>query len=298
MKRPMVEKVTPKQALKILESNSVNRPISDTWVADFAHRMRIGAWALSPDPICIGKDGEVYNGQHRLWAVVMAKTPQEFWVYRDCDAEIIKVIDAGRSRSLCDRVNVSGNRMNSRHLAIVKGFYTLPDNTKIDWTVDTVEAAEKKARPHIVFAESALKARDQRMRLSCSSFVVAMARAHMEEITEVELCGFARVFCNGDPSEVRGEEVDSYVRRLRDKIIQDRVGPVQKKYQGEYYLILAKAIQNYIDGDAPQKIYKPDCDPFPLRKTYRGIVTTSTVEKCERSPREWQHEILADANGE
>lgn len=63
--------ITPEIAKAWLEKrNNVNRHISPATVARYAADLKAGEWWQIVEPISLGPDGEIINGQHRLTAIV------------------------------------------------------------------------------------------------------------------------------------------------------------------------------------------------------------------------------------
>lgn len=94
--------VTPEFAMELLQRNVGNRALRVATVVKYALAMKAGEWILSPEPICIGVDGRLLNGQHRLHAVVRAQRPQQFMVVTNVDPEVFAVLDRGLVRSFQD----------------------------------------------------------------------------------------------------------------------------------------------------------------------------------------------------
>lgn len=78
--RAMVEliTITPEIAAVLLENNKNNRPINVNHVNNLARDMREGKWTLGDSAIAIGNNKDVYNAQHRLWAIIESQTTQVF----------------------------------------------------------------------------------------------------------------------------------------------------------------------------------------------------------------------------
>lgn len=103
-----VELITPKIAEQMLLANTSNRSLSWRLVAVYAADMEAGRWQLNGDVIRFSTDGQLLDGQHRLRAVVMSKTPVHMAVARDLPADVFMTIDAGRKRSAADVLGVGG----------------------------------------------------------------------------------------------------------------------------------------------------------------------------------------------
>ena len=61
--------VTPEMALRWLSNNPHNRPIRAERVEELAERIRCGEWKPNP-PVEVFDTGRLWNGQHRLSAIV------------------------------------------------------------------------------------------------------------------------------------------------------------------------------------------------------------------------------------
>ncbi len=292
-----VETITPARAIELLERNDSNRPISDARVTEFSNLMVAKKFYLSADPICVGKDEKTKNAQHRLWAVIFTGLPQRFFVCYDVTDEEAALIDGNRSRTLRDRMVISGDGYISRKKeACVKGFYAYPTETKIAWTPALFLAAEEKAKQHLNFVEDYLTTDHDTTRFGVSSIVVAVARSHMFGISEDTLQGFLKTFVLTVDSGIEGKEkVENYVRHVHNRIMNDAVGPVSKRERDQYYLLVARTIAIFADGqEAPAKIYENKVDPFPLRRTYKDLISPYVIKFEGESFRDRQAALLDD----
>ena len=70
-----VETITPKLAEKWMEANKNNRPLRRSLVGRYAGAIRRGQWELNGESIKFDEDGVLFDGQHRLAAVVEANKP-------------------------------------------------------------------------------------------------------------------------------------------------------------------------------------------------------------------------------
>src|SRR5690554_2314745 len=108
---PIVERIliTPDQAIKWLEqANTNNRKLSQKHVDRLARDMTEGKWVLTHSGIAFGPDGTLLDGQHRLWAIVESGVSVEMFVWRGVEPQSMMAIDAGKSRSLADILNIAG----------------------------------------------------------------------------------------------------------------------------------------------------------------------------------------------
>lgn len=102
-----IETITPTIAKSIMEKNSRNRTINRHQVAKIATYMRTNGFRLTGDPIRIGADGTLFDGQHRLAACIEANTPFDTVVIRELPDDVLYVIDSGKSRSTRDKLEIA-----------------------------------------------------------------------------------------------------------------------------------------------------------------------------------------------
>ena len=93
--RVTTETITPHVAEIMLMKNTRNRSANLNRVATIAAAIESGHFMLNGDAIRFGKDGTLYDGQHRLMAVCKAGRPIESVVVRGLEPEARDVIDMG-----------------------------------------------------------------------------------------------------------------------------------------------------------------------------------------------------------
>jgi hypothetical protein len=109
-------KVTPKIATEWLEKNTNNRSIRDYHVEALARDMREGRWKINGDTIRFDAEGNLADGQHRLWAILNSGTTQQMFVVRGISVDAFDTIDSGALRTAGDALHRSGFT-NTNHLA-------------------------------------------------------------------------------------------------------------------------------------------------------------------------------------
>jgi hypothetical protein len=108
-----VEIVTPELAAKWLEERNnnnrvLNNPLKDRTVESYASDMKADKWHLTGDAIKFDTNGDLLDGQHRLWACVLADTPFETMVVHNVDPDARIVIDTGKKRTLGHYLQMTG----------------------------------------------------------------------------------------------------------------------------------------------------------------------------------------------
>ena len=107
--------ISPRRAEQMLNKNTQNRKLREGVAEKYAHDMKHGRWTQCIAPIAIYEDGNIADGQHRLWAIVEAKTPQKFYVIHGVKREDGFNIDNGIPRNIIDNARIAG-RTNSEHM--------------------------------------------------------------------------------------------------------------------------------------------------------------------------------------
>jgi hypothetical protein len=103
-----IERITPSKAAAYLNANKSNRKLREGVAERYAHDMTNGHWTECPEPISFYADGDLADGQHRLWAIIMSETTQTFPVARGLDRESGLNLNTGLNRSLVDNAKISG----------------------------------------------------------------------------------------------------------------------------------------------------------------------------------------------
>ncbi len=110
--------ITPERATELLEHNQHNRPISQGHVNRISKQIRDGKWVFNGDTIKISTDGDVLDGQHRLWAVIEAKKPIETIIVHGVTREAFATIDTVRKmRNGSDVIALNGQMGYRREIA-------------------------------------------------------------------------------------------------------------------------------------------------------------------------------------
>ena len=120
--------ITPEIATLLLEKNSRNRPLRPRLIEKYASEMKRDLWKLNGEPIIIADNGDILNGQHRLWACV------------ESGVEFTTAITTGVDRGAFDTIDIGSNR-NSADILSIKGFQ--PEVSRI------VSAAASKIIPFL-----------------------------------------------------------------------------------------------------------------------------------------------------
>jgi len=96
-------------ASTLLKKNTTNRPLLDSRVNKYANQMKGGLWMLNGEPVIIGSDGTLIDGQHRLTGIVKYDLKVPMLVCQGVDPTSIGTVDIGDSRTGKDVLVIEDN---------------------------------------------------------------------------------------------------------------------------------------------------------------------------------------------
>lgn len=101
-------RITPDLARALLETNVDNRPINQRIVGSIASDITEGRYSFNGESIVISEDGDLNDGQHRLWAVVEADKPIESIVVYGVARSSRTTVDNGTARTPGQLLGMTG----------------------------------------------------------------------------------------------------------------------------------------------------------------------------------------------
>jgi hypothetical protein len=182
--RAATERVDPTTAAEWLERSRGNRRISQEHVTRLSDEMRSGRWQLTHQGIAFDSDGYLIDGHHTLWAVLLSGVTVDLMVTSNLRPETIRVIDTGKTRSLQDRLTLSGlwGTVSRAEAACLKRMVRGHARTMKRSSSDEYLDWKSNAR-HVRFAVSVTEGLGRGVRLAAVRAVVA--RAHRAIDAEV-----------------------------------------------------------------------------------------------------------------
>lgn len=135
--------VTPELARTWLARTNpeFNRPLKKSAVTRFAADMRAGRWKLSAQPVQFDELQLLFDGQHRLHAVVLADVTVTMFVAYDVPHENFLSTDCGTSRSSVDVLSILGEEY-ATVLAPALGCLASYERTTLAWGSQAPSRAE------------------------------------------------------------------------------------------------------------------------------------------------------------
>jgi hypothetical protein len=110
--------VGPREAEALLKNNNSNRALRDHHVAFLIQEMQAGRWKENGEAIIIGIDGQIKDGQHRLWAILETGLSFRFVIVEDVQPDVFSTIDCGLSRQAADSLSMYGVQ-NAAHVGSI-----------------------------------------------------------------------------------------------------------------------------------------------------------------------------------
>jgi hypothetical protein len=144
-----VEVITPEQAREYLKMNTTNRPLSKGLVERYAAEMRGGGWKTNGEAICFAENGALFDGQHRLSAIIKAGVPVEMLVVRGCDNDSFMTYDSGKTRTAADVMGALGVVSSTCVAGIVRRYILMRDGLALA----TIDGRKKQSKNHCNVAD-------------------------------------------------------------------------------------------------------------------------------------------------
>ncbi|MCH1867094.1 hypothetical protein [Nocardioides sp. CFH 31398] len=110
--------VSPALAETWLSRNPNNRNLRRPVVDGYARDMEAGRWRLNGETLKFSADGQLYDGQHRLNAIVQSGATVPMVVVRGLTPDVMPTVDAGAKRTYSDALKLTGEE-NTATLAAV-----------------------------------------------------------------------------------------------------------------------------------------------------------------------------------
>ncbi len=255
--------ITPMIAAEFLKGNTKNRSLSGSTVARYARDMAAGLWGPSPDAIVIGKDGAVYNGQHRLHALIKAEVSLPFFVVDEAGEDFLWNTDVGKKRTARDVANLTnavGRAVRSLDLAVSSLMCDLRSPTPHE-AVDNLAKYEKS----VSFVTS--RCRTNKRGVVQGPVLAPIARAHHLGHDAERLAHFLSVLMTG---EAEGRS-DRMAVKLRDLATDGHnTGRIGKLPRGDLYARTENALANYLVREDPKMLYPAGEELFPISEKETG----------------------------
>lgn len=103
-----VVRLSPADAQRLLEKNSVNRNLRRGVVDAYRRDMEQGRWGMTGEPLQLSRTDLLLNGQHRMTALAEADVDGiDFLVVTGLDDKVQSLMDQGATRGIVDALRMS-----------------------------------------------------------------------------------------------------------------------------------------------------------------------------------------------
>lgn len=265
-----LEKITPAKAQQYLNRNTSNRKLREGVVEKYAADMKCGRWTECPAPIAFYDNGDVADGQHRLWAIIESETPQEFPVARGLPREAGLNIDTGLGRTLVDATKIAGLDLNVSNI-LVSTAKAIHDGAKISKALSNSQKLELLQR-HQGAAEFAVSHGPRGKGLRINVVLAAVGRAWYHEEDKEKLQRFCRVMESG----FSDGEHESAAVALKNYFQSKGRSDVSTMWR-ENFLKVQNAIHYFMRGKKLMVIKSTSEEMYPLPRAKPGAFKSKAV---------------------
>lgn len=260
-KTPTVERmlIDPDQAMAWLETtNTNNRKFSEKHVHRLARDMADGKWRLTHEGIAFDPNGRLLDGQHRLWAIVVAGVAVEMFVWRNIDPDSMMAIDCGKTRSMSDILNIAGEngQVHNGKLAALRAMLAGFGSPQ---TLSPAEVSRllKKHEDAVSFAVRYLPQVGSARGVNNAATRGVVARAYYSVDHET-----LKDFCKKLTSGIVTSAQESIIVLLRQHLLENRGASYSERMQR--YGKVQRALWAWLKGESPSRLYAASSEFFPL----------------------------------
>lgn len=255
-----IETITPSRAQQYLNRNKSNRKLRDGIVEKYADDMKTGKWTVCPVPIAFYEDGDVADGQHRLWAIIESDTPQKFPIARGLSREDGLNIDTGLGRSVVDNARISGldQDLSNELLSVARSLQDGQRNSKSLSNAQKLELVQK----HREAAQFAVSHGPRGKGLRINLVLSALGRAWYHEQDKEKLKRFCQVLSTGFASGDHESAAIAFRNYLMSKGRSDMA-----TLWRENFLKAQNAISYFMHGKKLMVIKGVADEAYPLLKS-------------------------------
>lgn len=257
----VVMQVTPSMAARWLEGNTHSRRLSQGHVERLAREMKSGRWKLTHQGIAFSTRGVLLDGQHRLWAIIMADAPVPLRVFFNEPADVVEDIDGGLARGTADRINLGdrfGREIGKKHLAtlrcLVRGLWP-PRRLAFGEEIDLL--GRHLAAIEFALANLSLTVRARGVSTAITRAVVARA---WYSVNHGRLSHFCSVLRGG----LATGPADEAIILLRDFLVRSEDGRSDLAAIREQYGKIERALKAHLDGEPLSRLYATVTELFPV----------------------------------
>lgn len=260
-----VVNVTPEMATEWLNHNTHNRPLRHGLVERYAAIMRAGGWKLVHQGIAFTAEGDIVDGQHRLFAVIESGMTIAFNVTRGVLAETQMVIDDHAKRTVRDVAVLQRGlgEADNRHIGAARTMWVFGLG---DWagpiTNQTMVEFVRKYWEGLDFTVKEVFQGRKVAGITQAAVLAVVTQAYYTGADRTRLKEFGEVLITGMPKS----DADA-AGALLGRFLLSKIGMGGRASQGEVYRKTQRALLSFLAKDNVVKLYEAREQLFPLPGT-------------------------------
>lgn len=137
-----IEVVTPNLACEWLQNNNFNRPVRNAHVTMVASELSSGRWRLNGESVIFDHEGNLLDGQHRLWAIVESSTAAPTVVVRGVAKESFATIDSGVKRTGGDVLALLGVKNSTSTASAIRLIHFVASGASNDRLINKMSSSQ------------------------------------------------------------------------------------------------------------------------------------------------------------
>lgn len=256
------ERLTPLKAEKMLNANNINRKLRIGVSEAYARDMIAGQWTFCTTPIVVYDNGNIADGQHRLWAIVDSGRTQSFVVMRGLRQPEGLNIDRGLGRNLVDSAHISGidKGISTAMLSAARSIAQGTGNHSRATPAEQLSRV-KEHREAAAFAVSYCRGR----KLCNGAVYAAVGRAWylLKDKKLAELLRFCEVLRSGQSNGIH----ESAAVTIRNYLIMSTNDLATSATFVDTMKRVQRAIKRFIDGKQMMQTQAVDDEDYPLQES-------------------------------
>lgn len=266
------ELITPEIAAKYLETNVSNRKYRKHVAQDYAQEILNNEW--EPDTgenIKFNVKGQMFDGQHRLNAIIIADKAIYVWVVYDAPESAFAKIDSGLKRTSGDVLQIAGAKSSLQVAGIIRKYLLL----KAGRGYGSIGGSQSRGiHNHDVLAEYKRRKRywdacNEQTNLWYGEIARALAPsdiggfyAYLSEVHGDDASRFFTKLCSGTDLGKK-----SPIRHLRSFLINSKYGSIngRKIRKTDRSAMLIKTWNLFRKNQSVEKLsFNPQKEEFPI----------------------------------
>jgi hypothetical protein len=256
----IVKQVSPEMAAKWLEGNTHNRPLNEAAIDRLVRDMQAGRWRLTHQGIAFDANDVLIDGQHRLWAVVIANVTVPMRVFFNELAANMAAVDTGHIRSNLDVMDLAGEagKITSLHLAALRAMSAGTHCTPQRMTVGEETDLMIKHREAIEFAVEHMGA--SRFRGVATATTRAIVARAYYSVDHARLLRFCDILKSGATVDEDEKPVGLLWQLLVSNVHAGKTPPAKRARYGK----TERALLAFLRRESLTLLRANDSELFPL----------------------------------